>query len=170
MKLLGRGVSKPTPDAARAVSPAYGQSVILQKQVLKHVFEHRQLHFVDREAGGQLFGVVEADGLVVTEATGPYAGDERSRAHYRSDPRAAQRAIDERSARNLLYLGEWHTHPEDEPRISAADGSAIQTLHERSRLNLLEVLLLIVGRSASPAGLALWSVAEYGIEPWTFER
>jgi integrative and conjugative element protein (TIGR02256 family) len=170
MKLLGRRGHTATPDAARAVCSTYGQPVILKKQVIRHVSEHRQLHFLGREAGGQLFGVIEADRLVVTEASGPYAGDERSRTHYRSEPRAAQRAINERSARNLLYLGEWHTHPEDEPSMSGADESAIQTLRERSRLNLREVLLLIVGRSPAPIGLALWSVADDGIAPWTFER
>jgi hypothetical protein len=54
--------------------------------------------------------------------------------------------------------------------MSGADESAIQTLRERSRLNLREVLLLIVGRSPAPIGLALWSVADDGIAPWTFER
>ena len=157
-------------DAVRAVSAAYGQSVILEKQVLQHVWRYRQLGFLSREAGGQLFGGLGADGLIVTEATGPYPGDERGRTHYRSDPRAAQFAIDERSARNLLYLGEWHTHPEDEPRMSGDDASAIRALHERSRLNLREALLRIVGRSAPPIGLSLWSVAEDGVSPWQFER
>jgi integrative and conjugative element protein (TIGR02256 family) len=169
MKIRLKNFHNPMPNSARAICSAYGQSVILQKQVMHYLLQHRQLRFLEREAGGQLFGVLHNEELVVTEATGPYATDERSRTHYRSDPKEAQRAIDERFARNLLYLGEWHTHPEDEPRMSAADASAIRTLHERSRLNLREVLLLIVGRRAPPAGLALFTITADDVVPWTFD-
>ena len=91
------------------------QELHVDMVVLKHVSKYRQTTSRSTEAGGQLFGAFDNEKICVVEATGPYIGDYRSRSSYRSNPVAAQRAIEERSLRGLLYLGEWHTHAEDHP-------------------------------------------------------
>jgi integrative and conjugative element protein (TIGR02256 family) len=135
------------------------QRLALSGVALRHVAKHRQLAPWSSEAGGQLFGTIRPEIIHVKEASGPYAGDERSRYRYRSNPEAAQRAIDERSKRGLLYLGEWHTHAEDTPDASNLDDDAMRRLMASSQLNSNALLMLIVGRSRGVSGLALWSVS-----------
>ena len=145
------------------------QRISLCADVLSHVREKRQLAPRSTEAGGQLFGTITADLIEVTKATGPYIGDERSRYRYRSNPTAAQRAIQEQSRAGKLYLGEWHTHAEDTPGASGLDEDAMQRLLARSRLNSNALLMLIVGRQETVAGLALFTVAPEGVHRWSLD-
>jgi integrative and conjugative element protein (TIGR02256 family) len=135
------------------------QALSIARAALRHVSRHRQSTPWATEAGGQLFGTLNASLVCVTEASGPYAGDERSRFRYRSDPAAAQRAIEDRHKRGLLYLGEWHTHAEDYPSASGLDDDAMRRLIASSQLNSNALLLMIVGRARSAAGLAVWSIS-----------
>jgi integrative and conjugative element protein (TIGR02256 family) len=156
-----------------AVPPVMGhiadvnQRVRLCADVLSHVRGHRQLSSRAAEAGGQLFGTITAELIDVIKATGPYTGDERSRYRYRSNPSAAQRAIQQQSQVGLLYLGEWHTHAEDIPGASGLDDDAMQLLLARSQLNSNALLMLIVGRVETAAGLALFTVAPERVYRWT---
>lgn len=138
--------------------PDAKQDVCVGKHALEHMLRWRQWGPVAREAGGQMFGVVSEDRVDVLVATGPYRGDERQRFHYRSNPTAAQRAIESEAARGLLYLGEWHTHAETFPSPSPSDRDAIATLHERSKLATSSLLMVIVGKGClSEGGLAICS-------------
>ena len=155
-----------------AVPPVTGhladvdQRIRLCADALSKVREHRQLSSRATEAGGQLFGTITAGLIEVIKATGPYTGDERSRYRYRSNPAAAQRAIQEQSQAGLLYLGEWHTHAEDFPSASGLDDHAMQLLLARSQLNSNALLMLIVGRVETVAGLALFIVTPERVYQW----
>lgn len=142
------------------------QALSIARPALQHVSRHRQSTPWATEAGGQLFGTLSATQVCVTEASGPYAGDERSRYRYRSNPIAAQRAIEDRHKRGLLYLGEWHTHAEDQPSASALDDDAMRRLIASSQLNSNALLMMILGRSRSAAGLAVWSVSREAAHRW----
>jgi integrative and conjugative element protein (TIGR02256 family) len=142
------------------------QQLQIAEPVLKHVARHRQLTPWSSEAGGQLFGLIDAEKICIVEVAGPYAGDERSRYRYRSNPVAAQRAIDERSNRGLLYLGEWHTHAEDYPNASGLDDKAMASLITSSSLNSSGLLMMIVGRSLCVKGLGVWSVSSTTAYRW----
>ncbi|MCU7374854.1 Mov34/MPN/PAD-1 family protein [Paucibacter sp. O1-1] len=142
------------------------QRVRLCADVLSHVRGYRQLSLRATEAGGQLFGTISAEVIDVTKATGPYNGDERSRYRYRSTPAAAQRSIQEQSQAGMLYLGEWHTHAEDFPGASGLDDDAMQLLLARSQLNSNALMMLIVGRVETIAGLALFTVAPGRVYRW----
>lgn len=145
-----------------------GREQILQVMdaALAYMAKYRQLDAKATEAGGQLFGTVSADSVSVVKVTGPYAGDDRTRYRYRSDPRAAQRAITVQARAGLLYLGEWHTHAEDHPTPSTHDTAAIISLRERSTLNTTSMLLVIVGRTTSPDGLRVCSFSGQGKIDW----
>ncbi len=143
-----------------------GQRVRLCSEVLSHVRKHRQLSSRAPETGGQLFGTITAELVDVTKATGPYVGDERSRYRYRSNPTAAQHAIQEQSQAGLLYLGEWHTHAEDFPNASGLDRDSMQLLLTRSQLNSNALLMLIVGRVETAAGIALFTVTAERAYQW----
>lgn len=146
------------------------QTLWIAPPALQHVSRHLQSASWATEAGGQLFGTIDAEKICVMEASGPYAGDERSRYCYRSNPTAAQRAIDERHKRGLLYLGEWHTHAEDTPSASSLDDDAMRRLISSSQLNSNELLLLIVGLSRGTAGLAMWSVSSLTRHQWSLSE
>jgi integrative and conjugative element protein (TIGR02256 family) len=146
------------------------QELWLSESTLRYIARHRQLAPWSTEAGGQLFGTIDAQKISLIEAVGPYAGDERSRHLYRSNPVAAQRAIDERSRQNLLYLGEWHTHAEDIPSASRLDDDAMHRLIAKSHLNSNSLLMMIVGRAQGGRGLAMWSVFGTVARQWELSQ
>lgn len=146
------------------------QTLWLAPPVLRHVNRHIQSKPCASEAGGQLFGTINAEQVCVTEVSGPYVGDERSRYRYRSHPAAAQRAIEERHKRGLLYLGEWHTHAEDLPSASSLDDEAMRRLISSSKLNSDALLMMIVGRKRGVAGLAVWSISGKIRRQWSLSE
>ncbi len=142
------------------------QTLSIARPVLNHVSRHRQSTPWAPEAGGQLFGTLNAERVFVTKASGPYFGDERSRYRYRSNPAAAQQAIEDQHKRGLLYLGEWHTHAEDYPSASGLDDDAMRLLIANSQLNSDALLMMIVGRARSAEGLAVWSISSETSRRW----
>lgn len=148
----------------------FDQRVEISTETLTHVRGFRQTSARATEAGGQLFGTITPELILVTRATGPYPYDERSRYRYRSDPVAAQQAIRQQSEAGLLYMGEWHTHAEDCPDASGLDDDAMRLILQKSHLNSNALLMLIVGRRASVDGLGLWTVAAERVLQWRLEE
>ena len=146
------------------------QALSITRPALQYLGRHRQVTPWATEAGGQLFGSIKATQICVTEASGPYAGDERSRFRYRSNPAAAQRAIEDRHRRGLLYLGEWHTHAEDHPSASSLDDDAICRLIASSQLNTNTILMMIVGRARGAAGVSMWSASREVARQWNLSE
>ena len=146
------------------------QALSITRPVLQHLSRHRQSTPWATEAGGQLFGTINVAQVCVIEASGPYAGDERSRYRYRSSPTAAQRAIEERHKRGLLYVGEWHTHAEDHPSASSLDDDAMHRLIASSQLNSSALLMMIVGRARGAVGLGVWSVSSAAVCQWSLSE
>lgn len=153
-----------------AVLPECSQRIVIMDRALKSMARYRQLSWYSREAGGQLFGTVSSSEVVVSEATGPYRGDQRWRWSYRSNPRAAQQAIDEQADEGHLYLGEWHTHPEDHPTASGADFDAMAKLRRASSTRVANLLMIIQGRALGERGLALHSFGVDGLTRWQVHR
>lgn len=148
----------------------YTQTLRLAPLALQHVNRHIQSTPWSTEAGGQLFGTINAEQVCVIEASGPYTGDERSRYRYRSHPAAAQRAIEERHKRGLLYLGEWHTHAEDIPSASSLDDEAMRRLISSSQLNSDALLMMIRGRKRGITGLSVWRVSGKTMLQWNLRE
>ena len=135
MKLLARLFCQRAPTiSVRATSERVVQTFRLEPSVLYHVGKHRQLGALSTEAGGQLFGLINANEVRVVLATGPYRGDERGRYHYRSNSQVAQRTIERQAKKGFLYLGEWHTHAEDYPIASSSDMDTMRKLLTHSKL------------------------------------
>ena len=78
------------------------------------------------EAGGILLGRLMLDSLdvIIDEATCPTLMDERKRFRFRRAKQPSQHRViqawDESHA-TRIYLGEWHSHPEDSPHASNHD-------------------------------------------------
>jgi integrative and conjugative element protein (TIGR02256 family) len=166
LKALSRVFRPRALQAIEGYVDGYSQRILLEPDVLAHVYRHRQISARAKEAGGQLFGTIDATFVRVVYSTGPYSGDERSRYLYRSDPTAAQRAIETQSRAGLLYLGEWHTHAEDHPSASDLDSDAMSRLVSSSKLNSNALAMLIVGRAFGPGGLGLFTVKQGSYLTW----
>lgn len=130
-----------------------GQVVVVTDGVLAHLLRHRQVGRRDPEAGGQLFARVEGERVVLVEATGPRPGDRRTRTSYIPDRAAEQAEIAARHAAGLHYVGDWHTHPDRQPRPSGRDLESMAECFAKSAHQLNGFVLVIVGLADPPAGL-----------------
>lgn len=143
------------------------QHIRIEPGVTDYLASHRQTSWSSREAGGQLFGAIDANVVVLIKATGPYRGDQRSRYSHRSNPIQAQAAIEQCSREGLLYLGEWHTHPQHHPIASIGDRDAMHRLEQASQIKVNQLLMLIQGRGGGVNGLALYSSTGGRLTQWT---
>ncbi|WP_368045290.1 CBASS system CD-NTase/cGAS isopeptidase Cap3 [Gilvimarinus algae] len=122
-----------------------GKLVVILNHIVKRLLEHRQLKIDSVEAGGVLIGERRGSNLVVCDMSEPGPGDVQSRTSIDRRGSHHQEKVDQSfkaSEGFHLYLGEWHTHPEDIPSPSLRDLTSW-------RLNLVRsktMLVLIVGR------------------------
>jgi len=130
-----------------------GQQLVIPGKVLAHIAKHQQLDSRDTEAGGQLFGRILEQRITVELATGPRRTEVRARYAYVPDRRAEQEEIDRYHLKGLLFLGDWHTHPEHLPIPSGQDQRSIREAFNRSRHHLNGFLLVIAGTQKLPSGL-----------------
>ncbi|NDP39480.1 MAG: hypothetical protein GZ093_12130 [Rhodoferax sp.] len=146
--------------------PGFTQVVRIGPTAIQHVRKHRQIRPQSSEAGGQLFGSITTDEVTISVATGLYKNDGRGRYHYRSNPEAAQSAIERHARTGHLYLGDWHTHAESVPQTSLDDVDAMARLVAKSALNSDAILMLIVGQSEGIDGLRLKTVGRFRSDDW----
>lgn len=90
------------------------------------LMEHRQMGPGDPEAGGILLGrlILNTQDIVIDEVTSPGVRDHRSRFTFSRSRPKAQKVVNQvwkDSAGTSVYLGEWHSHPQDDPVPSAVD-------------------------------------------------
>jgi integrative and conjugative element protein (TIGR02256 family) len=116
----------------------------------------RQLDSSAPEAGGMLLGrlIVETNHVVIDEATIPMKGDRRGRFFYNRSKARAQQHINlawEISERTRNYLGEWHTHPEDDPSPSGHDLNNWRRIAEIAQYEQDYLIFAIVGRENTRA-------------------
>lgn len=103
-----------------------GSRLKIAPDALARMLAFRQSRKRAPEAGGVLVGRhLHAGGHVIVDAvTQPMSGDVATRCSFHRSREPHQRAIDEawsRSGGRSVYLGEWHTHPEPDPRPSSVD-------------------------------------------------
>ncbi len=132
----------------------------LGPQVLEVFAAHAQSSVAAPEAGGLLLGTVHGQGMLISEATTPTRLDRQLRTLFERMP-FGHRAIAKRrwraSGGTVRYLGEWHTHPEDQPHPSGTDLVEWRALASK-RVDGRPVLAVIVGRKGlhvelmSPSG------------------
>lgn len=146
------------------------QTIVLRPAVLEHLARYNQINWWKCEAGGQLFASLTDAYLDVSQATGPYRGDFRSRFGYRSKPTSAQREIQRQRDLGLYYCGDWHTHPQQFPRASGEDFETIVKLQVRSDLRLGAVLMVIQGTAPGAAGLAVYVCNGGRVVQWSVEE
>src|SRR5687768_10232346 len=97
------------------------------------------------ETGGVLLGWYDEENIIVTKATnaGPNATHENF--YFRADANYIDMIIDMEFANSdgrVIYLGEWHTHPQTNPQPSSVD---LNSLDEITQSSNSPNLLLILG-------------------------
>lgn len=135
---------------------ASGQTILLLDDVMMQFSRYRQTRWYHREAGGQLFARFEGSRIEVVEATGPRCADIRRLRLFLPNRKAEQEEIDSRHSRDLHYVGDWHTHPQERPQASTTDLESIGDCYRRSSHSLGAFLLVVVGRDNAPAGIQVW--------------
>lgn len=118
------------------------------KSTLETFRQHVQASDSDCEAGGLLLGSVHGTHMLIEQATVPTAWDKRFRYLFERMPfghEAIALARWTASQGTIRNLGEWHTHPEDNPNPSGVDRSQWAHLSAK-RLDKRSALGVIVGR------------------------
>ena len=121
----------------------------------------RQVDEASLEAGGVLLGrLIEGSlDVVVDEITTPGPADERSRYAFKRSRKSAQPRVTQawsESAGTRIYLGDWHSHPEDEPTPSSVDRRDWANTLRQATYEQDFLLFAIVGRRCT----ALWEVRD----------
>ncbi|WP_165976375.1 Mov34/MPN/PAD-1 family protein [Bacillus salipaludis] len=104
----------------------------------------------DNESGGMLIGAISDDQKIVmiNDLTLPIKEDIQSRFQYiRSEKH--NNLLKEKwlaSNKTLMYFGEWHTHPQDDPIYSTQDYKNWKMLLNHSNTFTEDLLFLIAGR------------------------
>lgn len=121
---------------------------------------HIQRRCWSPEAGGILLGrlLLDDDHVVVDEVTVPGPHDRRGRFRFFRAEHPAQGIVNEawaRSGGELNYLGEWHTHPENDPTPSRHDRREWRRLVTMQTYEQSSLFFVIVGRHQ----LRVWELA-----------
>jgi integrative and conjugative element protein (TIGR02256 family) len=116
------------------------------------ISRQRQLNSTASEAGGMLLGrlINGSDDVIIDEVTEPASSDRRGRLFFMRSKKHAQQHVNsawEESERTRNYLGEWHTHPEDDPVPSTQDLYNWRRIATVAQYEQDYLFFIIVGRN-----------------------
>lgn len=127
--------------------PDLTHSLRISPKVLK-IFDKYEQKEENFEAGGILLGYVYKNYDEIVKVTVPTRSDSRGFFSFVRSKIAAQLRINKswkKSRGSLIYLGEWHTHCEINPRPSAIDRNMIRKVFEETKMEINFLYLIIVG-------------------------
>lgn len=127
-----------------------GQSrkLVIKPKPLLTLYELEQRSGAN-ESGGILLGKVYTDHVFVEEITKPNILDKYGQYFFIRSMKTAQRKINKfwrRSDGTVIYLGEWHTHQEANPRPSNVDRKMIHDALNNTIMEIDFLFLLIIGQ------------------------
>lgn len=124
-------------------------SIEIEKNVIELIETMRQECPTDKESGGMLIGSIltGSNDLVIKDYTLPLKGDYQSRCRFVRKKQSHNVLLQEKwqkSNKTVMYLGEWHTHPEIEPSYSQQDIRNWKKLLQKSK-TFSDYLVFIIG-------------------------
>jgi integrative and conjugative element protein (TIGR02256 family) len=122
--------------------------------------EGRRLHPL--EAGGVLLGWRDGENRIVTGVLGPGPASMHGRFAFVPDHRWQVERIREvfaATSGDLDYLGDWHTHPDGLPAMSATDLSTLRRIARRVHRPVM--LIAAGGTQEWTAAAWTWSGSRY---------
>lgn len=139
-------------------------SIKISENVLEKMKTFIQNESYKPESGGILIGYhLDIKNYSITDISLPSHFDKSSRFNFTRSKINAQRIINKAfkdSKGKKIYLGEWHTHPEDFPSPSGLDKKSILEQIRGNILNSEIIFMLIIGRK----GLYISYVEKTGIK------
>ncbi len=126
-------------------------TVEISDDVLQKLLKHEQ-KIGQPEAGGILLGkhILEEQYYLITDITVPSKYDSAGPVSFLRNYRNAQIIIDkqwEESQGTVNYLGEWHTHPWENPTPSSTDKMLLANLITEKSNVWDYLIMIIVGRN-----------------------
>jgi len=113
-------------------------NIYFTDDVLLLISIYKQTNFKQPEAGVILLGQVKENSVYITRISLPSKSDKSTRNSFWRDKNIAQAIIDyefHNSNKRTIYLGEWHTHPEEIPTPSTTDKKMIKDQFSKNKLN-----------------------------------
>lgn len=123
--------------------------LIFSESVLCILDSHKQLESFDHEKGGIILGKLVDEKIFLTKLSVPTELDKSSRTNFERHRLSGQIIINHEfynSNKEITYLGEWHTHPEDIPTPSTTDLKMIEQQFLKNIIHTDFLILLIQGR------------------------
>lgn len=117
---------------------------------------HKQRKSNDNERGGIILGKIQDNNIIINRLSVPTELDKSSRYNFERHRLSAQIIIDyefHNSSKKITYLGEWHTHPEDNPSPSQTDLKMIQQQISSNIIHTDFLILMIQGRESLYFGI-----------------
>ncbi len=125
--------------------------VNISEDVINNITKFKQIKS-NPEAGGILIGSIFKDGgtIDINDYTIPLVNDKRLRFWFGRSEQHNEILHDKwkKSSHTKLYLGEWHTHPQNYPTPSAVDILSWKKLLIRSKTESEVIIFIIVGLNA----------------------
>jgi integrative and conjugative element protein (TIGR02256 family) len=131
-------------------------TLFLGKELIEILFSYRQVDISAHESGGILLGQMKDNSIYLLRGSAPNAKDISHRTGFTRHKEVAQSIIDYEflnSGKKTIYLGEWHTHPENDPSPSIQDSKMINDQFKKNVLNEDFIVLLIVGNMSVYIGV-----------------
>jgi integrative and conjugative element protein (TIGR02256 family) len=125
------------------------------------------LNFIEKEAirpktketGGILMGYQVGQQAVITIAIGPGPKAEHNHKSFIPDQKFHVSEIERvysASERTITYLGDWHSHPKQEPYLSHRDKLTFAKIANHKPARLPNPLMVVVG--TEPFKIKIWSL------------
>lgn len=122
--------------------------ILITRSVLNLIKKFKQTSKNTNESGGILLGQVVDNKVYILKVSTPNKFDKASRYSFDCNKDAAQVIIDYEfinSGHKTIYIGEWHTHPENYPNPSGVDRRMIDNQYFKNKLNEPFLILIIQG-------------------------
>lgn len=122
--------------------------ISITRSALNLIEKFKQSSKKANEAGGILLGQVTNEKVYILKVTTPNKFDKASRYSFDCNKDAAQVIINYEfinSGQKTIYIGEWHTHPENYPNPSGVDKRMIDNQYFKNKLNEPFLILIIQG-------------------------
>ncbi|MCH9828999.1 MAG: Mov34/MPN/PAD-1 family protein [Gammaproteobacteria bacterium] len=139
--------------------------------VVSLLHQRRQKHFWNNERGGLLFMQQTFESTIrVMLATPPHRKDKATRASLILDRTRCSREIKRYNDEGLWLIGYWHTHAENEPRISPADVTSFRDILHGPGFNATALMALIVGNADRNDFFSAYILRKESVEELRFFR
>lgn len=125
------------------------KSVVFTSEVISLFEKYKQIEKKQHESGGILLGKIYNDLIIIDNISEPSKEDKSGRYYFYRDVKKAQKITEmawQESNGERIYLGEWHTHPEDIPTPSWDDKKLIKDMLKYSRMEINFLFMVIIGR------------------------